>query len=262
MTVLESEQHDDGGISETVAFDPWTPPIRRSLPEILAERIVEAIRTGHLKPGERIVEIQLARQLGVSRGPLREALKALEANHIIESRRGRGSYVKQVWDEDLVRVVALRAGLEGLAARFVAARITPEEVEALSDRLAEMRRLAGEGRTSEWRDQDWLFHEAVCGLADNPFLLSAWRSISNVVRLFLHTHPGFVLDVPNVLSNHDEMLASLASGDSDRAEATFRGIILESAFARFGRAAPPALATITRETGRGARRCASSDGSP
>ena len=56
----------------------WIVPPRRALPEIVADRVVEAIRTGDLKPGERIVEATLAKRLGVSRGPLREALKVLE----------------------------------------------------------------------------------------------------------------------------------------------------------------------------------------
>ena len=216
----------------TVAPHPWDPPAQRSLPEVLAERIVEAIRTGILKPGERIVELQLSRQFGVSRGPLREALKVLEANQIVESRRGRGSYVKQATNDDLVRMVTLRAGLEGLAARFVAARITPDMLCDLSGRLGEMARLARRGRTSEWRDEDWRFHEAVCALADNPLLLSAWRSISNLIRLFLHTHPGYVHEAPRILSNHDALLAAIASKDPDLAERTFRRIILKSAFER------------------------------
>ncbi len=224
---------------------PWDLPAQRSLPEVLAERIVEAIRTGILKPGDRIVELQLSRQLGVSRGPLREALKVLEANQIVEKQRGRGSYVKQVSTEDLVRMVTLRAGLEGLAARSVAATITPDMLSSLSRRLDEMTRLARRGRTSEWRDQDWHFHEAVCALADNPFLLSAWRSISNLVRLFLHTHPGYVHDVPRILSNHETMLAALESRDPDRAERTFRGIILTSAFHCLGVPVPPALTSVS-----------------
>ena len=233
-----------GAESGAVPAHPWDPPNQRSLPDVLAERIVEAIRTGILKPGERIVELQLARQLGVSRGPLREALKVLEANQIVESRRGRGSFVKQVSNEDLLRMVTLRAGLEGLAARSVAATITPEMLASLSRRLDEMKRLARRGRTSEWRDQDWRFHEAVCALADNPFLLAAWRSISNLVRLFLHTHPGYVHDMPRILSNHDTLLAALASGDPNEAERTFRAIILASALERLDIGAPPALASM------------------
>lgn len=224
--------------------DPWEPPTRRSLPEVLAERIVEAIRTGVLKPGDRIVESQLARQLGVSRGPLREALKALEANSIVETRQGRGAFVKRVSDDDLAALVILRAGLEGLAARMVAAKLTPEILADLTARVRQMEALAQDGRTAEWRDEDWRFHEALCRFADNPFLLTAWSAIRNRVRLFLHSHPAFLHDAKHVLENHDEMLKALASGDPDRAERAFRTIVVGSARQRFGAQAPGAFAAF------------------
>jgi DNA-binding GntR family transcriptional regulator len=223
--------------------NPWTMPPKRSLPEIVAERIVEAIRSGHLKPGERIVELTLSKELGVSRGPLREALKALQANHLVETR-ARGTYVRAVSDDDLVRMVMLRANLEGFAARFVAAAMTPQIVETLTDLLRQGRAAADEGRTSDWRDLDWRFHETVVALADNPFLLSSWQAISNLVRLFLHTHAVFEKEVPATLANHDKLFAALVSGDPDRAEHAFRSIILGSAFRRFGRAFPDALASL------------------
>ena len=81
--------------------EAWALPPQRSLPEIVAERLVEAIRSGTLMPGERLVETALADKLKVSRGPLREALKALEANHLVESRRGRGTYVRAVTPEEV-----------------------------------------------------------------------------------------------------------------------------------------------------------------
>src|SRR3712207_409844 len=88
--VRSSTEQRDAMSADQEADDRWTLPQQRSLPEIVAERVVEAIRAGDLKPGERIVENQLAKRLGVSRGPLREALKVLEANHLVENRRGRG----------------------------------------------------------------------------------------------------------------------------------------------------------------------------
>lgn len=222
----------------------WRMPPKRSLPEIVAERIVEAIRSGHLKPGERIVEVTLSKELGVSRGPLREALKVLQANHLLETR-ARGTYVRAVSDEDLVRMVEVRANLEGFAARFVAAGMTPRMVETLTDLLRQGKAAADEGRTSDWRDLDWRFHETVVALADNPFLLASWRGISNLIWLFLHTHAVFEREVPATLANHDRLFAALTSGDPDRAEHAFRSIILGSAFRRFGRPVPAALASLT-----------------
>jgi DNA-binding GntR family transcriptional regulator len=223
--------------------NPWAMPPKRSLPEVVAERIVEAIRSGHLKPGERIVELTLSKELGVSRGPLREALKALQANHLVETR-ARGTYVRAVSDEDLVRMVLLRANLEGFAARFVACAMSPQVVETLTDLLRQGKAAADEGRTSDWRDLDWRFHETVVALADNSFLLSSWRAISNLVWLFLHTHAVFERDVPATLANHDKLFAALSSGDPDRAEHAFRSIILGSAFRRFGSPFPAALASL------------------
>lgn len=231
---------------------PFEPPARRALPEVLAERVVEAIRVGVLKPGDRIVESQLARQLGVSRGPLREALKGLEANSIVENRQGRGTFVRQLTDEDLAGLVVLRAGLEGLAARIVAAKVTPAIIADLAGRVRHMEALARDGRTSDWRDEDWRFHEALCRFAGNPFLLAAWSSIRNRVRLFLHSHPAFVHEAEHVLDNHERMLKALASGDPDRAERTFRTIVLKSARQRFGDP-PPASFAGFGEPARGTR---------
>ncbi len=218
-------------------------PPQRSLPETIAERIVEAIGDGHLKPGERIVELKLAAELGVSRGPLREALKVLETRQLVENRHGRGTFVIQASEDDLLQMATLRANLEGFAARFVATSMTPELDGTLSDLLAAGRVAAAEGRTRDWRELDWQFHETVVAGATNPFLLSAWRSIGHLVWLFLHTHQVFVRAVKDTLTNHDILFAALRSGDPDRAETAFRQVILQSAYKRFGREAPAATAS-------------------
>ena len=235
--------------------DPaWSLPPQRSLAEVVAERIVTAIRTGELKPGERIVEVQLAKRLGVSRAPLREALKSLEARHLVESRRGHGTYVAPVSTEDAAQMLVLRATLEGLAARLVAASLTPEILATLTAHTRDMERASASGDVTAWRDLDWQFHETVCRLSGNGFLLSAWRSISNLVWVFLHSHPGFERAAPQILSNHKALLDALASRDPDRAERTFREVILASAFARLGLDVPPALASLVAPAGTPARR--------
>jgi DNA-binding GntR family transcriptional regulator len=232
--------------------DDWSLPRQRSLAEVVAERIVEAIRSGALKPGERIVEVQLAKRLGVSRAPLREALKSLEARHLVESRRGHGTYVALVSTEDAMQMVVLRANLESLAARLVAAALTPEILATLRAKTREMERVAKSGKTAEWRDLDWQFHETLCRFSGNTFLLSAWRSISSLVWVFLHTHPAFERAQPTVLNNHKIMLDALESRDPERAERTFRAVILKSAFGRLGVEPPPAVASLVGPAAPGA----------
>lgn len=224
----------------------WTLPPRASLAETLAARMVEAMRAGELTPGERIIEATLAARFGVSRGPLREALKSLEAEQLVERRPGHSPRVRTVSPDEAAQMVVMRATLEGMAARLVSARCTPLLLAELEAQHQRIRVAALGGRVAEWRDADWRFHEMVCRHSGNEFLLRAWLSMSNLVRLFLHRHPGFEREGPrggdSVLLNHDRLLGALAARDPDRAEAVFRQVILESGFSRLGLRPPPGIA--------------------
>ena len=202
---------------------------------------MEAIRAGTLKPGERLVETTLARRLQVSRGPLREALKALEANHLVESRRGRGTYVRAVKPDEVAQMVAVRAVLEGLAARLVAVNATSAMLEQLERLHRRIEFVARSGEAAEWRDLDWSFHEMICIYSQNAFLLASWRSISNLVRIYLHQHPSYVTDIEPILANHVAFMAAIRDRDPDRAEAVFRTTILKSGFARIDMEVPEPL---------------------
>lgn len=212
----------------------WALPARTSLPDFVTERFLDAMRAGVLAPGERIVEATLAKKLGVSRGPLREALKGLEADRLVERRANRGMFVAEVNLDRALQMIVMRAMLEGLAARLVAARITPEMAASLTEQHRLIEEAAAAGRTREWRDHDWRFHEMVCEAAGNEFLLRSWVSISNLIRLFLHHHPAYERDAGDVLHNHHRMLEVLRGGDPDLADATFRTVIIRSGYRRLG----------------------------
>ena len=219
--------------------DDWMVGPQPSLPERVSGRVVEAIRTGALRPGERIIEADLARKLGVSRGSLREALKGLEANQLVEHRRSRGTFVSQATAAELLQMITVRAVLEGLAARLVAANRDPAAMAGLEAQQAAMRADAEAGRLAEWREHDWQFHGMVVQAAGNAVLLRAWSSISNQVRLFLHDHPAFEREAPEVLRNHERMMAALRSGDPDAADRAFQTAILRSGIRRLS-LPPPA----------------------
>src|SRR5919108_340195 len=221
--------------STTSAMDALTLPRPRALMEIVAERLVIAIQEGTLKPGERLVETQLAARLGVSRAPLREALKALEANGIVESRRGRGTYVREVTAEEVEHMLVVRSVLEGLAARLYAVSATPAMIDQLADLNERIEEAARAGETIEWRRLDWSFHEQICAFSGNPFLLNTWRSLSNLVRIFLQRHEGYLTDMQAVLATHRAVIKAIRDRDPNRAEKLFRGTVLRSGYARLGR---------------------------
>ena len=204
------------------------------MPDFVTERFLDAMRTGVLAPGERIVESTLARKLGVSRGPLREALKGLEAERLVERRANRGMFVAEVSVDRAVQMIVMRAMLEGLAARLVTARMTPAMAAALTAQHRLIEEAAAAGMTRDWRDHDWRFHEMVCEGAGNEFLLRSWVSISSLIRLFLHHHPAYERDAEDVLRNHLRMLDVLRGGDADIADATFRTVIIRSGYRRLG----------------------------
>lgn len=226
----------------------WDLPAQHSLPELVEARIVGAIRSGDLKPGERIVETQLAKRLNVSRGPLREALKSLEANRLVFTVRGKGTYVAEVSLDDLLRMTGIRAVLEGFAARLVAERCRrePAVVAQLEASLADLERAEASHDAMVLRDVDWEFHELVCMLADNTFLSSTWHSISSLVRLYQQSNANYEVRSTSVVQHHREFVDALRGGDPDVAEATFRRIILDTTFGSFGQPVPDALASLTQ----------------
>jgi len=107
-----------------IKFDQYKP-----LREIVYESLREAILQGRLKPGERLMEIQLAEELGVSRTPVREAIRKLELEGLLVMAYRKGVYVTDVKAKDIIDILEIRAVLEGLAAGLAAERITAEELE-------------------------------------------------------------------------------------------------------------------------------------
>lgn len=109
-----------------VKLDSYKP-----LREVVFESLREAIIMGHLRPGERLMELSLAEDLGVSRTPVREAIRKLELEGFVMMVPRKGAYVAGVTDKDITDVFEVRAALESLAAGLAAERITEDEIEAL-----------------------------------------------------------------------------------------------------------------------------------
>src|SRR5262245_1813857 len=110
-----------------------------SLTDAAIARLANAIVSGRFQPGQRLIETELSATLGISRAPLREALRVLANDGLVEIRQSRGSFVAQPSTEDLERAVVFRAVIEGTAARFVAHNRDPAVLSRLSGALQAMR---------------------------------------------------------------------------------------------------------------------------
>ena len=190
--------------------------LREQVKEILLERILR----GELEPGERLVETRLARELGTSQAPVREALRDLELLRLVESVPFRGARVRAVDDSELLLVFPVRAVLEELAASE-AARKADRDLGALDSELQSMREAAA---ADDWRTQiahDVAFHRTMVQMADNEPLLQSWLILGIEVSTAFATYQT-LWDQDELAEFHVPIVEAIRAGDSRRAGAEAR----------------------------------------
>lgn len=162
-----------------VRLDNYKP-----LRELVFEAIREAIINGQLRPGERLMEIQLAEELGVSRTPVREAIRKLELEGFVVMIPRKGAYVADISMKDVADVFEIRAALEGLAAQLAAERITDEEIEQLERLLVEVARCVEENDVNGLVEADTRFHEVLYTASRNDRLLQILTLLREQIQTF------------------------------------------------------------------------------
>ena len=184
--------------------------LREQIKEILLERI-----RGELVPGERLVETRLARELGTSQAPVREALRDLQLRRLVESGPFRGARVRAVDDEQLLPVFPVRMALEDLAARE-AARRADGDIELLEREIGAMRSAT---RAGDWRAQishDLAIHRTVVEMADNEPLLQSWLVLGVEFSTAFATYWTY-WDQADLAEFHVPILEAIRDRDAARA---------------------------------------------
>jgi DNA-binding GntR family transcriptional regulator len=150
--------------------------LRTGLSDQIREFIVDGITSGRWEPGERIVERRIAAELGVSQGPVREALRQLETLRLIETVPNRGARVREFTEEDLGEIFPVRAGLEQTAAQLAVPRMAGrvDSLERHSQWLADA---AVEGDTVAQIRHGIEFHREIVKASGNRLLISVWESL-------------------------------------------------------------------------------------
>lgn len=189
---------------------------RGTLSDRIKDRLLQEILAGHYAPGARIVETRLARQLGVSQAPVREALRDLEAVGLVEITAYQGARVRRPGKADLLEAFGVRAELEALGARLALGRLGDEDLEELQGYVDEMRAAASVGDRRGEARIDATFHARVVEIAGNRTLERVWRSLEPVSRTYI------TLDVPGVdtlaiAELHQPILDALRAKDPDQA---------------------------------------------
>lgn len=193
--------------------------------EVLAERVKDRILTwileGDLEPGSRIVETRVARQLGMSQAPVREALRDLATLGFVEMEPYRGSRVRKPTKEELTEAIEVRAELEALAGRLAATRRTDRCLADLETLYTEMIEAADRGDAHDHAVKNTQFHARIVEAAHNHTLTKVWSMLEPFGRTYVTASvPG--IDLHWLAVRHRAILDALRDADPDRAAETMR----------------------------------------
>jgi DNA-binding GntR family transcriptional regulator len=191
-------------------------------PETLTIRVVNKLSrlivTGRIRPGTKLVETDLASRLGVSRAPVREAMKELERMGLVIKESRRGARVVELTARDVKEIYEVKAMLEGLAARLAAERITAEELARLKATFARMAKLASRGDRSGYLAASREFHHGFIDASGNGRLIQMYEAMSRQIW-WLGTIILTQTDRHTTsLQEHHEILDTLLARDAKRAQ--------------------------------------------
>jgi DNA-binding GntR family transcriptional regulator len=211
------------GHLEQIRLDSYKP-----LRELVFENIRQAIVKGIFAPGERLMEIQLADDLGVSRTPVREAIRKLELEGFVVMIPRRGTYVANLSIKDINDVYEIRISLDVLAAGLAAERIEPEELEELNRLLLEISEAAKTGPMEKIVKLDTAFHDVLYKASRNDRLRNIINNLREQITGIRGTSMRYPGRLADTLEEHRALVDSIAARDSERAQAAAR-IHLENA---------------------------------
>lgn len=189
--------------------------------EQVTEHLRNAIVSGDLRRGERLIEEQLAGQFGVSRGPIRDALRRLEIESLVESRRS-GTYVRGITEADIDELYSLRLAIESLAANLVMDRAGTEGWRQLAEIVQQMDTVADTGDAEAFALADIHFHEALYALSQHKRIHDIWRQYEPMLATLLRATVILDDDLRQTADKHRVLLEVLKSGDHEVAAAELR----------------------------------------
>ena len=201
---------------------------RFSVAEQVYEHLRNAIVSGQIAQGERVVELQIARSLRTSRAPVREAVNRLLQDGLLEARTHFGPSVIQMTLPKMRYLYDLRVAIETLAVRYLTASRNEVDFKPLRALIEDMRHAARKGDVMAVVEAELRFHETMCELGGNPYVSRVGRMIDGQLRMALAVDNANYEDLADVAAEHEPVLAAIESGDAIRATAILTTHILSS----------------------------------
>lgn len=213
MTLRDSEQIDTEPVLETVE--------RISTTEQVLQMLRAAIIAGRIRQGAQLREAQLAKSLGTGRGAVREALRQLIQERLVEHEVHRGAFVTRITAADVLDVYRAREAVETAALQLALGRDDERDLSPLETCLARMRQAADRenGTWQEVADNDISFHESLVALGGSPRLVRMYSTLAAETRMHLYQYPPY--SRRKNVEDHEEILEAIRSR-ADKAESLLR----------------------------------------
>ena len=213
-------------------FQPLHPTIAllqtSSLTTVVQQEIERAILVGEYAPGSKLIEATLASKMGVSRGPVREAFRMLDEAGLVRTEKNRGVSVRDIPMDEAVEIFDLRAAMDELVGRQLAAKITASQLKEIRDLVSEMEKAVKLEDAYNYHLLNLKFHDRLVEMAGNRKLTEIYRKLIKELSLFrrLNLTDGWLM--PISAGEHRAIVKAIASGDADKAGRAMFDHVMES----------------------------------
>ncbi len=201
----------------------------QSLREVALDFLREAIFSGHLKPGDHLVERELSELLGISTTPIKEALRILSHDGIVVTVPRRGTYVSELVDTSIEEFMMLKSVLEGLASRLAATKITDEEIKVLSKQLDVMKELTEAKEASKLVGANFKFHMLIREAAKSPMLFKTVNNVASFDNAFRKRALAHDYEMEKGFIEHSEIFHAIKNRTPDLAENLMKKHLMRTA---------------------------------
>lgn len=195
-----------------------TFPEGYSLADKVFKKLEEDILNGTMAPGENLTEIKLSQTLGVSRTPVREAIHRLEQEGLVELTPNKGAVVIGVSEQDLQDVYVIRTKLEGLAARWAAEKISPDEITRLTEIVDLQEFYTQKGDTAKLQHLDSQFHDQIYRISGSKILRQTLAGLHHAIKRYRKISISYTGRAGKLLDEHRQIVTALENHDPDTAE--------------------------------------------
>lgn len=195
-----------------LSFDEYIP-----LRDIVFKTLREAIITGDLQPGERLMEIKLANELGVSRTPVREAIRKLELEGLVIMTARKGAEVAPINEKDLREVLEIRSSLESLACELACKNVTDPDIRKLGLINDEINRAVEAEDIETITKKDVEFHETIYLITDNNRLIQMLHQLKEHIYRYRFEYIKDMKNKKTIVEEHNRIIDAIAAKDAKRA---------------------------------------------